>query len=84
MLASGKLYDELLDECSNVLVGDNLALPFLDAEHGFVHLELEVVLDLDLATEAPVVLLLLAGEVHSLGGEDLSAALKHLALTLSA
>ena len=84
MLSRRELHLELLDERSDVLVGDNLALPFLDAEHGLVHLELEIVLDLNLAAEAPVVFLLLAREVNSLGGKDLTAALEDLALALSA
>ena len=73
-----------LDEGGDVLVGDDLALEFLDAERGVGHLDLEVVLDFHLAAETPVVGDLLAGEEAHLGGEDRSAAFEDLALALAA
>ena len=84
VLAFRQLDRELLDEGGHVLVGDDLALELLDAEGGVGHLDLEIVLDLHLAAEAPVVGDLLAGEEADLRGEDASAALEHLALALAA
>ena len=75
---------ELLDEGGHVLVGDDFALEFLDAEGAFGNGDLQVVLDLDLAAQAPAFLDLLAGEEAGLGGEDGSAAFEDLQLALSA
>ena len=75
---------ELLDERSDVLVADYGALPFLDTKDGFVDLEVEILFYLNLATQTPMILLLFAGEVNSLGRQNLTAPLKHLALALSA
>ena len=84
MLSRGQLHLELLDECSHVLVRDDGALPFLHAEYGLVNLQREVVLHLHLAAQTPMVFLLLAGEMHGLGRQNLAAAFQHLALALSA
>ena len=84
MLAGWELDDELLDERRDVLVGDDGALPFLDVERGLVDLDLKVSLDLDLASETPVVLDLLAREVHGLCGEYVAAARDDLQLALAA
>ncbi len=84
MLAFRETHGEFLDEGRDVLVGDDFALEFLHAEGGFRNGDLEVVLDLDLAAEAPAVLDLLAGEETGLGGEDGSAAFEDLQLALSA
>ncbi len=84
MLARRQLYLELFDEGSDVLIGDNLAFPFLDAEHGFIDLHGDVFFDLDLATQTPSFFLLFAGEMDGLGRQDLAAAGEYLALALSA
>ena len=84
MLASGKLYDELLDECSHVLVGDNLALPLFYSEYALGNLDGQVTLDLALATQTPVVLDLLACEVALLRVQNLTTALNDLAFALTA
>ena len=42
VLAFRKLDCEFLDECSDIVVGDDLALELLDAQGAFVHLDLEV------------------------------------------
>ncbi len=72
-----------LMNAGNVLVGDNLALPLFHAHHTLRHLDLQVALHLALASQTPVVLDLLAGEVRLLRIENLAAALEHLNLTLA-
>ena len=84
VLAFGQPHGELLDEGRHVLVGDYLAFELLDRKRGLRDLYLQVVLDLDLAAEAPAVLDLLAVEESYLGGKYLSAALEHLYLALAA
>ncbi len=84
VLAFGQTDRELLDEGGHVLVGDDLALELLDAQGGVGHLDLEVVLDLHLAAQPPVVGDLLAGEEARFSGKDASAAFQDLAFALSA
>ena len=84
MLSGRKLHDELLDEGSHVLVGDNLALPLLDTEYALGNLDGQVTLDLALATQTPVVLDLLASKVTLLRVQNLTAALNDLAFALTA
>ena len=84
VLARRQLHFELFDEGSDVLVGDDFALPFLDAEYGFIDLHGDVFFDLDLATQTPAFFLLLAGEMNGLGRQDLAASGEDLALTLTA
>ena len=84
MLACGKLHYELLDEGGYVLVAYHLALEFLDAEDALGYEDLEVLADFHLASESPVVLLLLAGEESHLGGQDASASGEHLAFAHTA
>ncbi len=84
VFAFGEFYGEFLDEGGYVLVGDNLALEFLHAESAFGNGNLDVVLDLDLAAEAPAFLDLLAGEETGLGGENGSAAFDDLQFALAA
>ena len=84
VLALGEFHREFLDEGSHVLVGDDLAFQLLHAQGRLGNLDLEVVLDLDLAAEAPVVLDLFAGEETGLGGEDLAAAFQDADLALAA
>ena len=66
------------------MVGNDLALELLDGESALIHLELEVVLDLHLASQTPAFLDLLAVEETYLGRKYFSAALKHLHLALAA
>ena len=83
-LALRQADDELLDEAGHVVVGDDLALPLLDAEDLFGDLDFHVLLDLHLATEAPVVGDFLAGEVGFFRREDGSATGRDLATALHA
>ena len=84
MLAFRETDGEFLDEGGDVLVGDDFALELLDAEGALRNGDLEVVLDLDLAAQAPAFLDLLAGEEAGLGGEDGAAAVEDLELALAA
>ena len=49
-----KLDHEFLDERSDIVIGNHFALPFLDAEDLFRHLDLHIVLHLDLTAQSPV------------------------------
>ena len=80
VLALGELDDEFLDERRHVVVRNHFALPLLDAEDLVGHLDLHVVLDLHLATKAPVVSDLLAVEETRFGRKDFTSALEDLAL----
>ena len=84
VLAFGQLDDELLEEGRDIAVRDHGALPLLDAEHGFGNLYLEVLLHLDLASQAPVLLGHLARDETGLGGQDVAATLDHLAFAHAA
>ncbi len=84
MLTRGQLHLEFLDEGGHVAVAHHGAFVFLDAEDALGQLEAEVFLDLDLASEAPAFLLLLAVEEAFLGGQYLAAALDDAALALAA
>ena len=84
VLAFRETDGEFLDEGGDVLVGDDFALELLDAEGALRNGDLEVVLDLDLAAQAPAFLDLLAGEETGLGGQNGSAAFDDLQLALSA
>ena len=75
VLSCRKLDSKLLDEGCNVLVGDDFAFEFLYTEGRFRNGDLEVVLDLDLAAEPPVVLDFLSCEKALLGREYFCAAL---------
>ena len=84
MLARRQLHFELFDEGSDVLVGDDFAFPFFDAENGFIHLHGDVFFHFDLATQTPAFFLLFAGEMDGLGRQNLAATGEYLALALSA
>ena len=84
VLTLRKLHCKLLDECSDVLVRDNLALEFFHAQCALCHLNLQVILNLYLTAESPAFLNLLAVEETGLGRENLSATFEYLNLTLSA
>jgi len=84
VLARRQLHLELFDEGSDVLVGDDFAFPFFDAEYGFIDLHGDVFFDLDLATQTPSFFLLFAGEMDGLGRQDLAATGEDLALALAA
>ena len=72
MLASRQLHLELLDERSHVLIRDDRTLVLLDTQDALVDMNLQVTLHLALATQTPMVLNLLTGEVRLLTVEDLS------------
>jgi hypothetical protein len=84
VLARRQLYLELLDEGSDVLVGDNLAFPFLDTQNSLIDLHVDVFFDLDLTAQTPSFFLLFAGEMNGLGRQNLAATGEYLALALSA
>ena len=84
MLSFRKFDSKLLDEGCNVVIGDDLAFELLHGECALCNLNLEVVLDLDLASETPAFLDLLAVEESYLGRKNLSAAFKYLHLALAA
>ena len=84
MYSLRKFHGELLDEGGHVLVGDDLALKFLDAEGRLRNLDLHVLLDLDLAAESETILDLPAAEEAGLGRENGAATLKNLNLALTA
>jgi hypothetical protein len=84
VLARRQLYLELLDEGSDVLVGDNLAFPFLDTQNSLIDLHLNIFFHFDLATQTPAFFLLFAGEMNGLGRQNLAATGEYLALALSA
>ena len=84
VLARRQLHLELFDEGSDVLVGDNLAFPFLDAQNSLIDLHGDIFFHFDLATQTPALFLLFAGEMDGLGRQDLAASGEDLALTLSA
>ena len=71
-LIFGKLYkisnieDKFFDEGCDILVRNNLALPLLDTHNRLGHLDFHIVLTLDLTTQTPMSLLLLACEVAGL------------------
>ena len=84
-MGSGRqLHLELLDERSHILVGNDGTLVLLDAKDAFVDMNLEVALDLALATQAPALLDFLTREVRLLRVENLAPTLKHLHFALSA
>ena len=84
VLALGEFYDEFLDKCCDVAVGDNFAFPFLDVENRSGNVDLKIVLDLELTAEAPAFAYLAPGEMDSLGRQDFAAAFEHTDLALSA
>ena len=79
-----ELHDEFLDEGRDVAVRDDFALPFLDAEDGFRYDDLHVFLDLGLASQTPVFLLLLAREEARLRRQDFPTTFDDTAAALAA
>ncbi len=84
MLAGGERHDELLDERGHIAVGNYLAFPFPDIEYRCRHFDVHVAFHLHLACQTPVVLYLLAGEVHGFGGQNLATTFAHLHAALAA
>ena len=84
MFAWRQLDLEFLDECSYVAVGDDGAFVLFDAENAGRYGDAEVFFYLALASEAPALLNLFAGEESDLGGQDAYAAFEDLATALSA
>ena len=66
MSTSRQLHLELLDEGSHVLVRDNGTLVLLNTQDRLINVNLQVALNLTLATQTPMVLNLLTGEVRFL------------------
>ena len=63
VLALGQFQHQFLDEGRDVVVGPHLAAPLLDAEDFFGHLDLHVLLDVDLAGQTIALLGLSLGDV---------------------
>ena len=74
--------DKLLDERGDVVVRNHLALPLLDAEHFFGDLDLHVLFDLHLATQAPVVSDFFTGEMRLFCRQNGPATFTYLASAL--
>ena len=73
---------QLFNESGNVIIGNNLTLPLLHAEEFFRHLDLHVLLHVDLAAQAPAIANLPFGEVAFFGGKNVSPTVEHLTATL--
>ena len=84
VLAFGQCNDELFDERSHILVGDNLALPLFYAQYAFGNLDGHIAFHFHLATQTPVILYLLTAEVRSLRRQDFTPTFHYLAFALSA
>ena len=83
-LAFRQFQHQFLDEGGDVVVGDDLALPLLDAEELLGNLDFHVLLHRHLAGQAPALPLLAVGEVGLFRGQHGTAAFQHLALALRA
>ena len=83
VLARRQRHLKLFDERRHVIVGNNGTLPLFDTHNRVGHFDLHVALNLTLASEAPMILDLLACEVRLLRVKNLTTSLKHLNLTLS-
>ncbi|KAF5029912.1 hypothetical protein DSECCO2_643660 [anaerobic digester metagenome] len=79
-----KFNNKLFDEGCHILVADNFTLPFLYTQYLFRYLNFHILLNLYLATQTPLCLLLFAGEEAHLCREDLSATFGYTALAHSA
>ena len=84
ILSFRKLDGELFYKGCDVLVGNNFAFEFLDAEGALRNRNPEIVLNLDLAAESPAVFDLLAGEEACFGREDGASAFDDSDFALSA
>ena len=80
----GQFHDELLDKGRNVAVRDHLALPLLDAEHGFGNVDFQVLLHLDLTPQTPMILGHFTRNEARFGRQDVAAAFEHLAFAHAA
>ena len=79
--AFGKFDDEFFDEGGDVVVGEDFAFPFFDAEYFGWHFDFEVLAHFDLAGEADVFLYFFAGEVIEFGGQHIASTLEYLTAT---
>ena len=68
VLPFGQFHRKLFDERGHVVVGNHFAFPLLDSEYFFRNLNFHVVLDLDLAGQAPVFGLFTAIQMPFFGG----------------
>ncbi len=76
----GELDHKLLDKGRDVLVGKHGSLEFLNLHDLVGDLDLEVVLDFDLAAQSKAFLGFLLADVAGFGGEEAAAAFLDLAL----
>ena len=76
--------NKLLNECGNVVVADNCALPLLNSQYLRRKQNAQVLLYLNLAAQSPVGELLLTCKEAGLSREDTSATADYLALTHTA
>ena len=84
MLSFRKFHHEFLDEGGDIVVGNDFAFPFPDAECGFRYDNLQVFLYLYLTSEPPVVEDLFPAEEAHFRREDCAASFKDAAFALSA
>ena len=84
LLALGEFHNKLLHKGRYATARYNLALHLLNAQNALGNTNLHIVLNLHLATKAPVVFLLFAGEEANLGGQNLATAVQHLNFTHTA
>ena len=83
MFSFRKLYHKFFNEGSYVLVAYNFAFPLLNTENLFRNLNLHIFLNLNLATQTPLSLLLLAGKESCFCRENLPAAFSYAAFAHS-
>ncbi len=84
MYTSREFYSELLNKCSNIMIGDNFTFKFLDTKDRIRNSNLKIFLDFHLTAKTPVVFDLLPIEEACLSWKDLPTAFKNLNLALSA
>ena len=84
MFAFRQRNDELFDERSHVLVGDNLALPLFYTQYRLINLDAHITLHFHLATQTPMILHLFAAEMRNFRRQNLATAIQYLAFALSA
>ena len=82
VLAFRQLQGQFLDESGHVVIGDNFAFPLFHTEEFFRHLNLHVLLHVDLAAQTPAIANFTLGEVAFFGGQNVTPAVDHLTLAL--
>jgi hypothetical protein len=76
VLTFGKSHNKLLDKRRHIIIGDHFALPFLNLQHLIGYPDLYIFPYLHLATEPPVVLLLLACKKARFSWQDRATTLQ--------